>query len=85
MPRYFFNTRIGDELIVDPDGEELRNADRAWEVARSMIIEVLRSEGAQRALLDAVIEVTDVEGEIVLEFPFTEALLDMPDQSATKH
>lgn len=85
MPRYFFNTRIGDELIVDPDGEELRNADRAWEVARSMIMEVLRSEGAQRALLDAVIEVTDVDGEIVLEFPFTEALLDMPDQSATKH
>lgn len=85
MPRYFFNTRIGDELIVDPDGEELRSPDRAWEVARSMIMEVLRSEGAQRALLDAVIEVTDDEGEIVLEFPFTEALLDMPDQSATKH
>ncbi|MBI5265422.1 MAG: hypothetical protein HY852_26820 [Bradyrhizobium sp.] len=85
MPRYFFNTRIGDELIVDPDGEELRNPDRAWEVARSMIIEVLRSEGAQRALLDAVIEVTDAEGEIVLEFPFTEVLLDMPDKSATKH
>ena len=35
--------------------------------------------------LNAVIEVTDVEGEIVLEFPFTEALLDMPDQSATRH
>lgn len=85
MPRYFFNTRIGDELIVDPDGEELRNPDRAWEVARSMIMEVLKSEGAQRALLDAVIEVTDDEGEIVLEFSFTEALLDMPDQSATRH
>lgn len=85
MPRYFFNTRIGDELIVDPDGEELRNPDRAWQVARSMILEVLRSEGAQPALLEAVIEVTDDDGEIVLEFPFTEALLDMPAQSATKH
>jgi hypothetical protein len=85
MPRYFFNTRIGDELIVDPDGEELRNPDRAWEVARSMILEVFKSEGTQAALLDAVIEVTDADGEIVLEFPFTEALLDMPDQSATKH
>ncbi|MHC2386065.1 hypothetical protein ACVIHB_000881 [Bradyrhizobium liaoningense] len=39
MPRYFFNTRIGDELIVDPDGEDLRNPDRAWEVARQMILE----------------------------------------------
>jgi hypothetical protein len=46
---------------------------------------VLRSEGTQPALLEAVIEVTDREGEIVLEFPFTEALLDIPDQSATRH
>ncbi|QPF93248.1 DUF6894 family protein [Bradyrhizobium commune] len=85
MPKYFFNTRIGDELIVDPDGEDLRNPDRAWEVARQMILEVLKSEGTQPALMEAVIEVTDDDGEIVLEFPFTEALLDMPDQSATRH
>jgi hypothetical protein len=85
MPKYFFNTRIGDELIVDPDGEDLRNPDRAWEVARQMILEVVKSEGAQLALMEAVIEVTDVEGEIVLEFPFTEALLDIPDRSATRH
>jgi Domain of unknown function (DUF6894) len=85
MPRYFFNTRIGDELIVDPEGEDLRNPDRAWEVARQMILEVVKSEGAQLALMEAVIEVTDVEGEIVLEFPFTEALLDIPDRSATRH
>jgi hypothetical protein len=85
MPRYFFNTRIGDELIVDPDGEDLRNPDRAWEVARQMIVEVLKSEGTQPVLLEAVIEVTDVDGEIVLEFPFSEALLDPPDHSATRH
>jgi hypothetical protein len=85
MPKYFFNTRIGDELIVDPDGEDLRNPDRAWEVARQMILAVLKSEGAEPALLEAVIEVTDAEGEIVLEFPFTEALLDMPTPSATRH
>ncbi|WP_439394436.1 DUF6894 family protein [Bradyrhizobium sp. PMVTL-01] len=85
MPRYFFNTRIGDELIVDPDGEDLRNPDRASEVARQMILEVLKSEGTQPALLEAVIEVTDSDGDIVLEFPFTEALLDMPDPSVTRH
>jgi hypothetical protein len=79
MPRYFFNARIGDELIVDPEGEELRDPDRAWEVARAMILEIIRSEGAEGALLEAVIEVTDDDGEIVLEFPFSEALLDMPD------
>ena len=79
MPRYFFNTRIGDELIVDPDGEDLRNPARAWQVAREMILAVLKSEGTQPALLEAIIEVTDSDGEIVLEFPFTEALLDMPE------
>jgi hypothetical protein len=85
MPRYFFNTRIGDEVIDDPEGEELRNPDRAWEVARAMILELIRSEGADAALLSAVIEVTDDEGEIVLEFPFSEALLDQPDSPQTRH
>ncbi|MDE2065458.1 MAG: hypothetical protein KGJ00_23890 [Bradyrhizobium sp.] len=75
MPRYFFNTRIGDEVIADPEGEELRSPDRAWEVARAMIHELLRIEGVEN-LMRAVLEVTDDEGEIVLEFPFAEAVLD---------
>jgi hypothetical protein len=29
--------------------------------------------------------VTDDAGEIVLEFPFTEAILDVPDGRITKH
>ena len=85
MPRYFFNTRIGDELIVDPDGEDLRNPDRAWEMARAMIRELLKTDGADGALLNATIEVTDDEGEIVLEFPFAEAILDAPGGPITRH
>jgi uncharacterized protein DUF6894 len=85
MPRYFFNTRIADELVSDPEGEELRDPDRAWEVARAMIRELLKSEGTESGLLSAVIEVTNDDGEIVLEFPFTEALLELPDKSATRH
>ena len=85
MPRYYFNTRIGDELISDPDGEVLVDPDRAWEMARAMIRELLKTEGTGGALLNATIEVTDDEGDIVLEFPFTEALLDIPDPSATRH
>ena len=85
MPRYFFNTRIGDELISDPEGEVLRDPDRAWEMARAMIRELLRTEGTDGALLGAVIEVTDDEGEIVLECPFSEAILDSPDRAVTKH
>jgi hypothetical protein len=85
MPRYFFNTRIGDDFIDDPEGEELRDPDGAWEVARAMILELIKSEGAAGALLNAVIEVTDDDGEIVLEFPFSEALLDLPPSPLTRH
>jgi hypothetical protein len=85
MPRYFFNARIADELISDPEGEELRDPDRAWEIARAMIRELLKTEGAEGDLMSAVIEVTDDEGEIVLEFPFTEAILDVSDEPVTRH
>jgi hypothetical protein len=85
MPRYFFNARIADELISDPEGEELRDPDRAWEIARAMIRELLKTEAAEGDLLSAVIEVTDDEGEIVLEFPFTEAILDASDEPVTRH
>jgi uncharacterized C2H2 Zn-finger protein len=50
-----------------------------------MIKELVKSEGADGALLTAVIEVTDKDGEIVLEFPFAEAIFDMPDQPITRH
>jgi hypothetical protein len=85
MPRYYFNTRIGDELISDPDGEVLRDPDRAWEMARAMIRELLKTDGADGALLSATIEVTDDDGEIVLEFPFAEAILDAPGGPITRH
>jgi hypothetical protein len=85
MPRYFFNTRIGKELILDPEGEQLRDPDHAWNVARTTIREILKTEGEQAGLLSAILEVTDDEGEIVLEFPFAEAILDGPQDSETRH
>ena len=85
MPRYFFNTRIGTELILDPEGEELRDPDHAWNVARTMIREILKKEGGPAGLLNAILEVTDDDGEIVLEFPFTEAILDGSEDSGTGH
>jgi hypothetical protein len=85
MPRYYFNTRIGKELILDPEGEELRDPDHAWEVARTTIRQLLKTEGSHAGVLNAILEVTDDEGEIVLEFPFSEAVLDPPDEAATRH
>ena len=84
MPRYFFNTRIGGETIADPQGEELPDPDRAWEVARDMIRELLREEGDQPILLAASLIVTDQQGEVVLEFPFSEALI-APDEPQVRH
>ena len=84
MPRYFFNARIGDELINDPEGEELQDPDRAWEVARAMIRELLKTEDAE-GLLRASLEVTDDQGDVVLEFPFAEALIAVSDVPVTKH
>ena len=85
MPRYFFNTRIGDDLIPDADGVELRDPDQAWEMARTMIQEVLRDQRNDLNLLAASLEVTDERGEIVLEFPFTEALIAPPEDPPTRH
>ena len=85
MPRYFFNTRIGNELILDPEGEELRDPDHAWNVARTTIREILKTEGERANLLSAILEVTDDDGEIVMEFPFAEAIIDPSEETPTKH
>jgi hypothetical protein len=85
MPRYFFNTRIGDDLIPDPEGAELRDPDHAWEVARTMIQEILRDQHGPPNLLTAALEVTDEHGDVVLEFPFSEALMATPDDPPTTH
>ena len=85
MPRYFFNTRIDDSFVPDPDGVELRDADQAWKVARVTVLELLREEGQMPNLLNAVLEVTDADGETVLEFPFSEVLIELPAGSLSKH
>ncbi|MEW6768628.1 MAG: hypothetical protein AB1342_11420 [Pseudomonadota bacterium] len=85
MPRYFFNTRIDDSYVPDPEGVELRDPDQAWTVARVTITELLREEGQTPRLLNAVLEVTGEDGEIVLEFPFSEVLMDTPGMSLSKH
>ncbi len=88
MPRYFFNTRIGSDLIPDNEGAELRDPDHAWEVARITVLQLLKARSGETAgrtnLMTAVLEVTDSAGDIVLEFPFSEALID-PDTTPTAH
>ena len=85
MPRFFFNTRIGEDTIPDVEGEELRDADHAWEVAKAMIEDLLEDEGDNPNLLTASLVVTDQTGETVLEFPFSEALIEQKEGAATRH
>jgi hypothetical protein len=85
MPRYFFNTRIGNDVIPDREGEELRDPDHAWEVARAMIRQLLQGQSEQGSLLTACLEVTDEAGEVVLEFPFAEAIAGREDEPPITH
>lgn len=73
MPRYFFNARINGELVLDPDGQDLRDPDQAWAVAKAAISDLVAEESSA-GLLRSSMEVTDEGGEIVFELPFAEAL-----------
>ena len=86
MPRYFFNTRIGDDTIPDVEGEELRDADHAWEIAKAMIVDLLEDQADHPNLMTASLVVTDQKGDVVLEFPFSEALIALQKTaSRTRH
>jgi hypothetical protein len=85
MPRYFFNTRIGDDTIPDVEGEELRDADHAWEVAKAMIVDLLEEQAEYPNIHTASLVVTDQKGEVVLEFPFSEAVIAQDETPSTRH
>ncbi len=74
MPRYFFHTHIGNDVVLDPDGRELENPDAAFEATRTLALQLLQSADADPDLLRAVLYVTDDAQEVVLEFPLAEAL-----------
>ncbi|NBJ11253.1 DUF6894 family protein [Microvirga arsenatis] len=75
MPRYFFNVHIGTDALPDPEGQDLRDADQAWEVARAMAQNLMGTEFDQPInWASAHIEVKDDLDEIVMEFPFLEAI-----------
>ncbi|MCJ2035913.1 DUF6894 family protein [Methylobacterium sp. J-068] len=78
MPRYFFHTRIGDDRVADAEGTDLRDPDRAWEVARDTIRAAMAEPGNQARLIGACLVVTDESGDVILEFPFAEAMLSGP-------
>lgn len=77
MPRYYFHTLLGEELITDPEGAELADADHAWRAARGLAHELVENENAPSAI-SAVILVLDENDEVVLELPVAEVFADGP-------
>lgn len=75
MPRYFFHVVLENERVPDPDGQELPDPDAAWEAARRTAV-TLMDTPVERPVnwLTCRFEVQDEAGEIVLEFPFAEAV-----------
>ena len=84
MPRYFFHTHLGADVIADPAGVELRDPDAAWETARGVIRAAMRETPDLAGLMGSTLVVTDAAGEVVLEFPFSEAL-PLSADDATAH
>ncbi|PVE21866.1 hypothetical protein DC522_24045 [Microvirga sp. KLBC 81] len=75
MPRYFFDVHIGSDVLGDPEGQDLRDPDQAWGVARAMAQNLMNTKFEQPINWAAAhIEVKDDMDEIILEFPFLEAL-----------
>jgi hypothetical protein len=85
MPRYHFHTQIGEDVITDPTGAELRDPDAAWETARATIRAALRTRQDQARLMTACLIVTDADGEVVFEFPFSQAVALPSSEDPTRH
>jgi hypothetical protein len=50
-----------------------------------MIIALLEEQGDHPNLLASSLVVTDQKGDVVLEFPFSEALIERQEASSTRH
>ncbi len=82
MPRYFFHVSLEGTLIRDPDGHDLPDADAAWERARGAARDLMRTDlGRPVNWLACHFVVAGEDGEVVLEFPFAEAVeIEPPEQ-----
>jgi hypothetical protein len=75
MPKYYFHLCRDGTRFCDHEGQTLKDPDEAWEAARATALGIMRGEADSGALWTAChFEVTDVTGEVILEFPFREAM-----------
>ena len=64
----------------------LRDPNHAWEVAHSLAQTLLKGNPEHFSLLTAAVEVTNERGEVVMDLPFAEAMLENGEEEPpTKH
>ena len=74
MPRYFFHLCRDGTRFADPEGQTLKDADQAWDAARSTALDLMRREMDLRDVSSSChFEVTDDTGRVLFELPFSEA------------
>jgi hypothetical protein len=74
MPLFHFNSRTGDAILPDPEGEELPTLAAAREVAFATAREALLEAVKTGDVPPDLIQVTDKEGNEVAIVPLTEVL-----------
>ena len=75
MPKFFFNIRKGEQLIVDHDGTALADEDAALEEALASAREIVARKVLANEIIDGEqFEVFNASGERVLIVPFKSAL-----------
>ena len=75
MPRYFFHLCRNGRELDDHHGQSLRDPDQAWEAAYAVARDLMSGgPPAHGSWSSYSFQVTDEAGEVLLEFPFSEAL-----------
>jgi hypothetical protein len=75
MPRYFFHVSIEGTVLRDNEGQDLPDADAAWESARGAALELMKADlGRPVNWFNCYFEVVNADDQVVLEFPFAEAV-----------
>lgn len=75
MPRFFFHVSLEGSILRDDEGQDLPDADAAWESARGAALDLMKADlGRQVNWFDCYFQVMNGSEEVVLEFPFVEAV-----------
>jgi hypothetical protein len=72
MPRYFFNVVQAGHVYRDGIGQEFSTETAALEEARLVAGELVRDAAYARRSVDHVVEVSDLEGNVLITFRCSE-------------